>query len=145
VSEHLGESAPKLFACELRRMVTRLGIENPTDQVEEFTIVNETKETKAARKQLAKQFDMLYKQSVSSPDFYATLLPFLKFVYNVRCNLFHGVKTSVQMFDHSQQTRLLVYSTVLIASNSLLFQVAETSDIGWSTVKVNFDSRSKIG
>lgn len=43
------------------------------------------------------------------------------FIYKIRCNIFHGVKTITEMMDPDQQTRLEIYSRFLYAANSIVF------------------------
>lgn len=59
----------------------------------------------------------------------------IPFVYNVRNNIFHGTKTTIDMADRKQRERLNIYSSILIATNSLLFKVLER--------KLNFELDKK--
>lgn len=47
------------------------------------------------------------------------------FIYNVRNNIFHGTKDTIQMQEVFQRKRLIVYSNIIIAINELLFKVLE--------------------
>lgn len=44
------------------------------------------------------------------------------FIYKIRCNIFHGVKTITEMMDPDQQKRLEIYSRFLYAANSMVFR-----------------------
>ncbi len=59
----------------------------------------------------------------------------LRFVYLVRNNIFHGTKTTIDMTNRSQRERLNIYSSILIATNDLLFKTLER--------KLNFDLDKK--
>lgn len=45
----------------------------------------------------------------------------LKFLYKVRCNVFHGSKTVEDMQDEGQQNRFEVYASIIIAINQMVF------------------------
>ena len=45
----------------------------------------------------------------------------LDFVYNIRCNVFHGGKTLTDMKDEKQDIRLNIYASVLVAINQMVF------------------------
>jgi len=47
------------------------------------------------------------------------------FIYKIRCNMFHGVKTITEMMDRDQQNRLEIYSRFLYAANSIIFEYLE--------------------
>lgn len=49
----------------------------------------------------------------------------LRFVYLVRNNIFHGNKTTIEMANRDQRYRLDIYSSILIATNELLFKAIE--------------------
>jgi hypothetical protein len=46
----------------------------------------------------------------------------LFFVYLVRNNIFHGTKDTIEMTNEHQRFRLDIYSSILIATNELLFK-----------------------
>lgn len=48
-------------------------------------------------------------------------LTIVKFIYKIRCNIFHGAKTLKELHDKSQQRRILIYTDILIAINQMLF------------------------
>ncbi|HKJ31291.1 MAG TPA: hypothetical protein VKA34_05655 [Balneolales bacterium] len=49
----------------------------------------------------------------------------LRFVYLVRNNIFHGTKTTIEMTKRNQRLRLDIYSSILIATNEMLFKSLE--------------------
>ncbi len=51
----------------------------------------------------------------------------LRFIYNVRNNIFHGTKTTIEMTNEGQRIRLNIYANILIATNDLLFKALERS------------------
>tara|TARA_R110002111_G_C5922390_1_gene366022 strand:- start:398 stop:1072 length:675 start_codon:yes stop_codon:yes gene_type:complete len=59
----------------------------------------------------------------------------LRFIYLVRNNIFHGTKTTIDMADRRQRERLNIYSSILIATNNLLFKSLER--------KLNFELDKK--
>ena len=49
----------------------------------------------------------------------------IRFVYKIRCNLFHGVKTMEDLKYPSQQKRLEIYSSFVVAINQMVFSYLE--------------------
>lgn len=45
----------------------------------------------------------------------------IDFIYKIRCNIFHGEKTIKELYDQEQMKRLLIYATILIAINQMVF------------------------
>jgi hypothetical protein len=127
-----------IFSKELTRLLTLYGIEQPTKELQAVDLVNATKKLKNLARQLPGEFGKILKGRSGEEDFFPSACAVFKFVYGVRCNLFHGSKTTVQLLDSAQQRRLLIYTAALIAGNSLLFRVAEKADIGWRNVKADF-------
>jgi hypothetical protein len=60
------------------------------------------------------------------------------FIYQVRNNIFHGTKTTIEMTDKKQRQRLEIYSNILIATNELLFRVLSRK------LKFSFDNKYRI-
>ncbi len=67
-----------------------------------------------------------------------TVSTIVKFIYSVRCNIFHGVKTIDDMKDLGQQDRLDVYASLIIALNQMVFSCLEFLDKG-EGIKDTFD------
>jgi len=60
------------------------------------------------------------------------------FIYQVRNNIFHGTKTTIEMADRNQRERLEIYSKILIATNELLFRVLSRQ------LEFSFDNKYRI-
>lgn len=138
-SDRLGLDAPRLFAEEFRSVLTP-SIPKPGDELRQLSLVNASKELTRLADQFPRYVELLHQNKVKPGDFHDTAYHVLKFVYKVRCNLFHGAKTRVQLQDTAQQRRLEVYTGLVVATNSLLFHVAAIADIGWRDVNVSFHS-----
>ena len=50
-----------------------------------------------------------------------TISIILDYIYSVRCNLFHGVKSIDEMKDYGQQDRFDIYASFIIALNQMVF------------------------
>lgn len=50
-----------------------------------------------------------------------TVATILDFIYSVRCNIFHGVKSIDEMKDYGQQDRLDIYACFVVALNQMVF------------------------
>lgn len=50
-----------------------------------------------------------------------TVAKILDFIYSVRCNIFHGIKSIDEMKDYGQQDRLDVYACFIVALNQMAF------------------------
>ena len=138
VNDKLSPETPTFFADKLKQMLGLFNITEPVTALEHVDLVNASKNLITLSKQLPKQFSIVLEGKQKPEDFYPSVCLLLKFVYEVRCNLFHGEKTRVQLLDLEQQQRLLIYTALLIAANSLLFRVVEKADIGWEKVSVQF-------
>jgi hypothetical protein len=135
-NNELSPDTPTLFRDELRRMLDLFKITKPVDALECVDLVNADKKLRKLSEQLPEHLSLVLESTRKSDDFYASAYHLLRFVHRVRCNLFHGMKTRVQLLDLKQQERLQIYTALLIAANSLLFRVAKKSDIGWKEVSV---------
>jgi hypothetical protein len=133
----LKSTTPEIFAKELTRLLSVYGIEQPTRELQTADVVNATKKLKNLARQLPGEFGKLLKAKSGEEGWFPSACAVFKFVYGVRCNLFHGRKTTVQLSDPAQQRRLLIYTAALIAGNSLLFKLAAKADVGWQNVKVD--------
>lgn len=61
----------------------------------------------------------------NSPRNIERLKGVVKFIYQVRCNVFHGTKTSVHHLDNSQSERFEIYTCTLYGICEAAFQMAE--------------------
>lgn len=79
--------------------------------------------TKSKRESFKKEFIKL----LDTEELYRGKLKndLLIFVYLVRNNIFHGTKTTIEMTNLDQRFRLDIYSSILIATNELLFKSLE--------------------
>ena len=127
-----------LFSKQLKKQLALYNIADPKTHLDKVSVSNATNKVKNLASQLAGQFNKLLDGKASSADFFASSCAVFKFIYSVRCNIFHGSKTMVQMLDKEQQQRLLIYTAALVAVNSLLFTIAARADIAWKPVTVDF-------
>lgn len=138
VSDALAPDGPRLFAEEFKKRLARADIPEVRRELSDVDLTNADKKLRNLARQLPAEAERLWAASVRPEDFYASCCVVLGFIYQVRCNLFHGSKTRVQLLDPGQQRRFLIYTSALIAANSLLFEVVPRADIGWEKVEVKF-------
>jgi len=137
----LAPNTSALLSEELSRRLTLYGVTQPLEDLKAVDLVNATRQLRNLAGQLPGEFARLWRGDATGEQFFPSACAVFKFVYEVRCNLFHGRKTRIQLLDAAQQRRLLIYTAALIAGNSLLFRVAEQADIGWRKVDVDFTPR----
>ena len=135
----LSPNTASTFRQDLAPRLKSFGITNPVDELKAVDVVNATKGLKNLAQQLPGQFARLLEGNTKPNEFFAIGCIVIRFIYEVRCNLFHGSKTRVQLLDPAQQQRLLIYTATLITANSLLFEVAKVADIGWQPVTADFN------
>lgn len=145
VDEKLGIDAPKILSEKVNETLALHNISNANKIMEGIKVSNSNRKSDAIAKQMPAYIKKLTKGVLAQQDFYATLVPMLKFVYKVRCNIFHGVKAHVAMTEPDQQQRLLVCYALLVSSNQLLFEIAKREDVGWITPTINFSNRPLLG
>jgi hypothetical protein len=136
-----GQLAPDtsaLMTKGVNQMLAEFGVGNAVEALRSIDLVNPTKTLRSLAGPIPTYTEKLLKGKIAPNDLYATLSHMLRFVYLVRCNILHGVKTHVEMARPDQQQRLLVYCALVIASNGLLFDIARRADIGWREVDVDF-------
>jgi len=146
VDHVLSPETGSIFSEQLVSSLESCCIDNAIDELKGVNVTNATKKLKNLAIQLPGQFGHLLKGTARKHEFFPTACAVLEFVYRVRCNLFHGSKTHVQLLDQAQQRRLLIYSGILVATNSLLFKVTKKANIGWKDLKIDFhcpDQRSR--
>lgn len=140
ISENLGAKASVLLCEKTNEMLAACDIDNASAVMADIKVSNSNKKLNNIAKAMPNHIKKLSKGDLAQQDFHATLFPMLKFVYAVRCNIFHGAKTHIEMTKPDQQRRLLVCYALLVSSNQLLFEIPKHKDIGWVTPKVNFSS-----
>lgn len=138
LTDELGERSGDIFRHGFSESLLAFGVSNPGGELRSIDLVNADKSLRNSAKQMPTYVEKLEKGRVAPSDMYSTLSHVLRFVYLVRCNLFHGVKTYVEMADSRQQHRFLIYAALLVATNGLLFQVPALANIGWREVSVDF-------
>jgi hypothetical protein len=127
------------FGNRTKELLKSYNITRPFDDLGKIAVApNSTTSIKNLAKQFPGQFKRIYEARSSAEEFFPAACAVFEFIYKVRCNLFHGSKTTVKLLDSSQQRRLLIYTAILIVGNSLLFEVTERANIGWKTVDVEF-------
>lgn len=91
--------------------------------LEELKHITDDFRTRDLSKTFQKCFADVYNQANQSKgNKKKALNSILYFIYLVRCNIFHGTKTTIEMLDGGQQNRLRIYTAILFASNDLLFK-----------------------
>lgn len=138
LSRELGLGIGDIYRQEFSKLVLAFGISNPGKELGAIELVNADKTLRKLAKPMACLVGKLQNGQVAASDMCSNLIHVLRFVYLVRCNVFHGTKTYVEMCDVGQQRRLLIYAALLIATNCLLFQVPALANIGWNEVSVDF-------
>jgi hypothetical protein len=122
-----------LVATQVNEMLNLFGISDPQAKLGQITTTNEDDRMKQYRLRFPQAFATTCEPEVATDKHHEALSDALNFVYRVRCNIFHGTKTTIHMRDPEQQSRLLIYTAVLIATNSLLFEIAGRAGIRWET------------
>ena len=136
----LHPDAATLLTDQFAAIVKEFGIKRPVESMRSIELVNPVKGLRSQAKAMPALTEKLINKKLQPKDLYATLAHMLHFVYLVRCNIFHGVKTQVEMTTPDQQQRLLVYTALLIAASELLFQAARRANIGWQDVEIDFSN-----
>jgi len=128
----------ELFQRTLNDQLRSSEIGDAVEELKDVQLVNAPKKLRNLAKQLPGQLKNLQTPNVAHEQFLPAACAVFKFIYLVRCNLFHGRKTQVQLLRPAQQKRLLIYCGALIAANSLLFEAVKRADIGWQEIQVDF-------
>lgn len=142
--DDVGSDISRVFAKSLQSSLFLFGIQDPHKALLGIRPKNETTRVRRYREAFPTNFAKLQANALEPADHYSTLITALMFIYAVRNNVFHGSKTRIEMEDESQQQRLLIYSALLIATNSLLFEIFDRSDISWHRPSVMFSSTHLI-
>ncbi len=130
----LGAEAPVLFLTSLKNHLSE--ISNPEEELKHITPDSRTKNYIDG---FRLNFSQFYKAELIGNRHREALKDILYFVYLVRNNIFHGSKTTIEMMDERQQSRLVIYTAILLAINELLFETA-TRKIGWKKPQISFKS-----
>ncbi len=132
--EKLSTDIVENFQMKLKYYLGLFNIDNPQNELKYINITNENKKIKNLREQFPGKFNRLMTAKPEEINFLEISNVLYPYIYKVRCNLFHGSKTRIQLLDENQQLRLLIYAALLITTNEMLFVCAE--GIGWKKVKV---------
>ena len=62
----------------------------------------------------------------------------VNFIYKIRCNIFHGVKTLAELHDKSQQKRIEIYTDIIVAINQMIFSYLLYRSEGERSVAYSF-------
>ena len=65
-------------------------------------------------------------------------LTIVKFIYKIRCNIFHGAKTLKELHDKSQQKRIEIYTDIIVAINQMIFSYLLYRSEGERSVAYSF-------
>lgn len=82
----------------------------------------------------ADQFFYAFKEILIDHNYnncFAKLHYIYKFIYKVRCNVFHGSKREIQMREPNQKMRLEIYTALLLSLNDLFIIIASTESRSW--------------
>ena len=137
-SDTLHPDAPTIFTRRFVEACDTMRVSDSAVRMGQLDITNADKQLKKLGEQMPKPVERLYAGTVTPQDFHSSACHVLRFVYGVRCNLFHGQKTHVQLLDAKQQARMLVYAALLTAANGLLFDATARRDIGFKSVHLEF-------
>lgn len=133
----LGSEMSRLHSEELVRVLHILQVDNTEIDLENIKQLKGSNEIKKLKTQFPKNFSILLDpKSVDDNKYKDALLSSLEFIYAVRNNVFHGSKTTIHMWEKSQQRRLLIYCAVLISANALLFKCIKKQNINWNEVSI---------
>jgi len=122
------------FQIKLKYYLGLFNIDNPHNELKYINTTNENKKIKNLREQFPGKFNRLMTAKLEVINFLEISNVLYPYIYKVRCNLFHGSKTRIQLLDGTQKLRLLIYTELHIITSDMLF--VATEGIGWKKVKV---------
>lgn len=67
----------------------------------------------------------ILREGITHSRFTENLESILCFIYQVRNNVFHGAKNTVDMMEHEQRNRFIIYTSILLTVNELFFEAIE--------------------
>lgn len=120
------------FQKKIRHYLNLFNINDPQYELRYIKSTNETKKLKNLREQFPGKFNRLLTGKPEEINFLEISNVLFPYIYKIRCNLFHGSKTRIQLMDENQQQRLLIYAALIITANEMLFGCAK--EIGWRKV-----------
>ena len=100
--------------------------ENPKQNKDLIASINEIIPDKNISQKKSDDFKKVFAALIEKKQFHKESISImLKFIFLVRCNIFHGTKDTINMLDKNQRNRLEIYSNILIGFNELLFKSIE--------------------
>jgi hypothetical protein len=130
----LGAEAPILILTSLKNHLSEISA--PEEELEH---INPDSRTENYIDRFRLKFSQLYNAQLIGNRHRDALIDILYFIYLVRNNIFHGSKTTIEMMDERQQSRLAIYTAILLATNELLFETA-TRKMSWEKPQISFKS-----
>lgn len=121
----LGQIAANFFLDELNRYINQNILNDPTsllDNARRISIPSPYNTFEEAHGALMQAFSKLHLPQEFTHGHHKELV---KFVYLVRCNIFHGRKRFPQLLEPNQEERLKIYTGILLATNEVFFAAAE--------------------
>jgi len=137
IIDSLAAKAPRLFSQYLHDQLEVLGVSDPEKSLLHIDPSNETKRVRRLRRAFPRNFGQLARANPDKDVFKSSLTGVLAFIQAVRNNIFHGSKTRIEMLDPDQQTRLLIYTSIVNAFNSLFFDAILAAAVSWRRVPVD--------
>jgi maltoporin len=78
--------------------------------------------------------------NISIEDHYKLII----FCYQVRNNIFHGLKKATEMIESGQRDRLLNYSQIILATIEMFFEILKTKHNYWLATEDELKENAKI-
>lgn len=117
----LDQEAAEIYSGYLRDKLS--GVKNPEAELQHMY---PDRETKNDADKFRTNFSKVFKgEQMTTAQHRDAVEVLLRFVYKVRCNVFHGRKTTVQMMEGKQRIRLRIYAAIIEAANELFFYAME--------------------
>lgn len=137
------EDAKTNFATRLSEKLKNYLEENATQTIESLSgIETDINIDDIMKQKFIAAFENLLNDQLKGKKFNDALDTTLKFVFSVRNNIFHGTKTVIDMMGSGQQTRLQIYTAILLSINEMLFEAVENR-FKWSREQVDSDLNRK--
>lgn len=129
------EDAKRDFAMKLSEKLIKYLEEDVPQTLNSLNgIVTDISINEKRKEEFIKEFGSVLKNELQGKALNDALDTTLKFVNSVRNNIFHGTKNVIHV-DRSQQNRLKIYTSILLAVNELLLDAVEVR-FEWSRKQV---------
>jgi len=96
-----------------------------------FNILSNIRDNTEKSKKFLTAFEEIYEVENDINKYITKLKKIYYFIYKVRCNIFHGSKTEIQMIEHNQKQRMEIYTSLLLSINELFTIIAISESRGW--------------